>query len=64
MNSLSPAIYLAIFVLGIVFQAGGFYVMTKSSAKRYEGFAELLRQTREDMAYIKGSLSRNGGRKR
>ena len=63
MNTLSPAIYLGIFVLGLVFQAGGFYVMMRASASRYEGFAELLRQTREDMAYIKGTLARNGRKK-
>jgi hypothetical protein len=65
-NQLSPLVYLAIFLIGCVFQAGGFWFVTKANNTRMAAFEAQLRETREDMAWIRGYLSKgtNGGKKR
>jgi hypothetical protein len=66
-TQLSPIVYLAIFIIGCVFQAGGFWFVTQANNRQMEAFKEKLTETREDMAWIKGFLSKatpNGGKKR
>jgi hypothetical protein len=71
-NQLTPFTYLAIFLVGCVFQAGGFWFVTKENNKRLKEFETWMKafeakmsETREDMAWIKGFFSKApGGRKR
>jgi hypothetical protein len=64
--NLSPLTYLGIFILTCVFQAGGFWFVMRSNAARMLKFEEKLTETREDMAWLRGYLSKgtNGGKKR
>jgi hypothetical protein len=72
-NQLTPFTYLAIFLIGCVFQAGGFWFVTKANAERMKefetwmkAFETKLSETREDMAWVKGYFAKgpSGGKKR
>jgi hypothetical protein len=61
MIDLNSSTSLLIFILVGVFQAGGFYFVTRANANRMRAFEVKLTETREDMAWIRGYLAKNGG---
>ena len=68
MNQLSPLSVFLVFVLSLVFQAGGFFYVTRIYTKRIEQFEEKLNAGLLDIAWIKGNLrgraANQGGKKR
>lgn len=63
MNPNNSWLYIGLFILGTVFQAGGFFYVMKMVAKKVEIFSAELTQARLDIAWLKGRATRNGGRK-